>query len=138
MVSPSRCKQQPGQKASSQIEKLCSIIWAAANEVSQKINERDVALAALLYSEMQILVYDTEELAAAIKDPGDKQQAEDAAQRTPLMFEVINPLCGFADIGILWPARVLHRAGKDSQRCAIQVGRERIGRQRSRRDRHVL
>ena len=79
-------------QAASDIERLVAMIWQAAGRVRKKPVHYDAVLAGLLYGEVQIAIKSVRQLLDA--NPGNKR-LESVLQRTPIIFDVINPAAGY-------------------------------------------
>lgn len=83
---------------SNKIEKLAKALWYTSGRVSGTPNQYDAALSCLLYSEIDILLVDTNKL---LKDlPADASRAQKyrynrIMKRTPILFQVLNPTQGW-------------------------------------------
>jgi hypothetical protein len=91
---------------SSLCERAANAMWAASNSVQGIVAERDIAHAATLYGEMHMRIISTKDMLEAAqlaaknnKDPDKKalydaniKHAEEIRQRTPYLFEPLNPM----------------------------------------------
>jgi len=84
----------PDEMASqaSRLEKIVAMLWSAAGRVRKKPVHYDAVLSGLLYGEVQIAVKSVKQMLAA--NPTSKR-LQAIYQRTPVIFDVINPAAGY-------------------------------------------
>src|SRR5574340_39795 len=75
----------------SRAEEFAKAIWRNVCQVRGRRLHADITLSALLYGEIDLTVYTTAERVKLAKTPADKARLEAVAQRTPLMFDILNP-----------------------------------------------
>src|SRR5574340_1397505 len=75
----------------SRAEEFAKAIWRNVCQVRGRRLHADITLSALLYGEIDLTVYTTAERVKLAKTPSDKARLEAVAQRTPLMFDILNP-----------------------------------------------
>jgi len=78
-------------KKSEPIERFCAQMYQAASRLVGQPIHYDAVVSALLYSDVDIAVTDTQSLVNAAKSKAEKERAKQAAARTPYLFTVRNP-----------------------------------------------
>ena len=87
---PFEMNNDTAKQASSSMEVAAQVAWYECGRIRQKALTPEIALQALLYSEIHIAVNLTADILATAKGPLQKR-AQMIASRTPLMFEPLSP-----------------------------------------------
>jgi len=89
---PSDVNDRDNMESASAVERAASAMWTQAGRVRGRQIEKDVVLAAGLYSMFSIAVKMAADIVTTAEDATQKARAERAYRRTPLLFTVMNPM----------------------------------------------
>ena len=87
-------------KVASDLESAAKTIWDTAGKVSLKPRHFDAIRSAIHYGELHILIHSTKSTVDLLKkESGRKKRAQQTAERTPVLFEIVNPRYGHPEWG---------------------------------------
>ncbi len=88
-------------KDASLLERAARRIWEQAGQITLRPRHYDAIRSGLHYGEVHILVHSVKALVDLQKGgTGTRKRAEQALQRTPVLFEIVNPREGHAQWGL--------------------------------------
>lgn len=115
---------------SDEIEKMVSKWWMESGKISSIPLHRDAVLSAALYGEVHISVSSTQDMLEYVKGKGGDSKrnkgiiarAERLAERTPFLFEILNPKQGYPEFDTFGLSAYYRKVSVNRARLLGQFG----------------